>query len=132
MKRTLLLSIAVIVVVVAIIVAANWRVVSMLAIPPHEGALAESWETSNQLFRVRVDRHYEENGGFVPGPYYVFRAAPTRSDAWHDFMTFRHDDPVPIPHDRLRFVNDRIAFGFMGWVYALTTDSDATLSLWPS
>jgi len=132
MKRTLLLSIAVIVVVVAIIVAANWRVVSMLAIPPHEGALAESWETSNQLFRVRVDRHYEENGGFVPGAYYVFRSAPTGSDAWHDFMTFRHDDPVPIPNDQVRFVNDRIGFVFMGWMYAVTTDSGATWSVWDS
>jgi len=68
----------------------------MLASHLQVGALAESWETSNQLFRVRVDRHYEENGGFVPGAYYVFRSAPTGSDAWHDFMMFRHDDPVPI------------------------------------
>lgn len=132
MKWPLLNSIAVIVVVVAIIVAANWRVVSMLALPPRMGALAESWETSNQLFRVRVDRHYEENGGFVPGAYYVFRSASIGSDDWHDFITFRHDDPVPIPHDQLHFVNDRIGFVFMGWMYAETTDSGTTWSVWDS
>ncbi len=47
-------------------------------------------------------------------------------------MTFRHDDPVPIPHDQVRFVNDRIGFVFMGWMYAVTTDSGASWSVWDS
>jgi hypothetical protein len=55
---------------------------------------------------------------------------PTGSDAWRDITTFRHDDAVPIPRDQIRFVNNRVAFVFMGWIYAVTTDGGATWSVW--
>jgi hypothetical protein len=96
------------------------------------GDTVESFETSNKTFRLRVDRHAEV-GGFMAvlnGAYYVFRSAPVGSDNWHDIMTFRHDDPNPIPRDQVRFVNERVGFVFMGWMYAVSTDGGATWFVW--
>ena len=101
---------------------------------PRMGDTVESFETSNQTFKLRVDRHAEV-GGFMAvlnGAYYVFRSAPVGSDTWHDIMTFRHDDPNPIPRDQVRFVNERVGFVFMGWMYAVTTDTGATWTVWDS
>ena len=64
MKRALLIAIGAFVAVVAVVVAANWMFLSR----PYMGKVIESWETSNQAFRVRVDQHSEENS-FVPGAY---------------------------------------------------------------
>src|SRR5262245_51653458 len=96
---------------------------------PHAGAIAETWETSTGALRIRIDRHNEENS-FLPGAYYVFRSAPVGSEAWRDIISFRHDDRVPIPRDQVRLVNDQVAFVFMGWIYAVTTDDGATWSVW--
>lgn len=96
------------------------------------GDTVESFETSNHTFKLRVDRHAEV-GGFMPalgGAYYVFRSAPAGSDSWRDFMRFRHDDPNPIPRDQVRFLNERVAFAFIGWMYAVTTDGGVTWSVW--
>lgn len=101
---------------------------------PHIGDTVESFETWNHSFKLRVDRHAEV-GTFMPvvaGAYYVFRSAPVGSGAWHDIMTFRHDDPNPIPRDQVRFLNERVGFVFMGWMYAVTTDAGATWSVWDS
>jgi len=96
------------------------------------GDVTESFETSNHTFKLRVERHAEV-GGFMAvlnGAYYVFRAASVGSDNWHDIMTFRHDDPNPIPRDQVRFVNERVGFVFMGWLYAASTDGGATWTVW--
>lgn len=45
-------------------------------------------------------------------------------------MTFRHDDPVAIPRDQIRFLSDQVAYAFMGWMYAVTTDRGRTWSVW--
>jgi hypothetical protein len=94
------------------------------------GAIAETWETSNGSFKIRVDRRYEENGGFVAGAYYVFRSLPTGSDGWRDILTFRHDDPNPIPRKQVRFLNNQVGFVFFGWMYAVTTDGGANWAVW--
>ena len=96
------------------------------------GDVTDSFETSNHSFKLRVDQRAEV-GGFMAalnGAYYVFRWAPVGSDNWHDIMTFRHDDPIPIPRDQVRFVNERVGFVFMGWMYAVSTDGGVTWSVW--
>jgi hypothetical protein len=128
-KKTIFIISGVLVVIIGIIVVLNWGLVSMLVIGPYQGPVIESWETSGPTLQVRVDAHSEQNT-FVPGAYYVFRSAPKDSNAWHDVMTFRHDDPVAIPRDSVRFVDDRTAFVFMGWMYAVTTDGGANWSVW--
>jgi hypothetical protein len=129
MKRKFLIVIVVLTAVVGLFVAVNRHVISMLVFGPYMGRVIESWETSNQTFKVRVDSHAEENT-FVGGAYYVFRSAPSGSDAWREIMTFRHDDPNPIPRDQVHFVNDRVGYVFMGWMYAVTTDSGASWTVW--
>ena len=129
MKRNSLIIIAEMVAIIGFIVATNWGIISMLVVGPYMGNVTESWETSNQTFKLRVDRCAEENS-FVPGAYYVFQSAPSNSDAWREIMTFRHDDPVPIPREQVRFVNDRVGYAFMGWMSAVTTDGGASWSVW--
>ncbi len=90
----------------------------------------ETWEATNKNFKVNVTAYAEENGGFVAGAYYVFRSAVAGSDDWSEIMTFRHDDPVAIPREQVRFVNDEIGYVFMGWMYAVTTDGGSTWSVW--
>jgi len=123
------IAMAVLLLIGGVLVAATWQT-ALLLLPPRMGAIAETWETANGSFKIRVDRHFEENGGLDAGAYYVFSSAPVGSDAWRAIMTFRHDDPVPIPHEQIRFLNDRIAFVFIGWTYAVTADGGATWSVW--
>lgn len=99
--------------------------------PPRPGKEAiETWETKNPTFRIRVTAYPEENGGFVPGAYYVFQSSPARSNDWKEIMTFRRDDAVKIPREQIVFVNDNIGYIFMGWMYAITTDAGTTWSVW--
>lgn len=95
------------------------------------GKLIEEWETANTTFRVRVTT-YEEKALIHPGAYYVFQSAPIGSENWQEIMTLKFDDPVPIPRDQVRFVDDRIGYIFMGEAYAVTTDSGRVWALWNS
>jgi hypothetical protein len=94
------------------------------------GKQLEFMETTNGSFHVRVSLHEEENGGFVPGAYYVFSSARSGASAIHEVMTFRRDDRVPIPMSQIEFVNDQIGFVYMGWMYAVSTDGGDTWSVW--
>jgi hypothetical protein len=90
----------------------------------------ERWATSNRTFSVRVTAYAEDNGGFVAGAYYVFESAAVGSSDWREIMEFRHDDPVPIPRNQVRFVTDQIGYLFMVYKYAVTTDGGRTWSVW--
>ena len=121
MKRKVLIAICSLAAVVGLIFAINWPVVSMLVYGPYMGPVNESWDTSNNVFRIRVERHAKVNT-FVGGAYYVFQSAPPGSDSWQKILAFRHDDPNPIPRDQVRFVNAQVAFVFTRWMYAVTKD----------
>jgi hypothetical protein len=98
---------------------------------PQQGAkIIESCELDNKSFRVSVVAYAEENGGFVPGAYYVFRSSRLRSDTWREIMTVRHDDPDPIPRDQIRFLNEQIGYVFMVYKYAVTTDAGENWFVW--
>jgi len=93
------------------------------------GAVLEKWQTENKAFKVRVIS-YAEKGANVNGAYYVFESTAGSSNAWREIVTFRHDDQPKIPADQVRFVNDQIGYLFMGWTYAVTTDSGVSWSVW--
>jgi hypothetical protein len=98
-----------------------------LRLSPYKAEVVDTWQTTNAPFRIRVEKHIER-GGFMPalgGAYYEFQSAPVNSDNWHEIMTFRHDDSVEIPTDAVRFANERVAYVFMGWMYAVTNDAGA-------
>lgn len=60
----------------------------------------------------------------------MFQAAPEGSKDWREIMSLRQDDPVPIPRNQIRFVNDQIGYIFMVYNYAITTDGGATWFVW--
>jgi hypothetical protein len=93
------------------------------------GRVLETWETANSLFRIRVTA-YADTSQFLAGGRYVFQSAPVGSDDWQEIMTLRFDDPVPIPREQVRFVDDHIGYAFMGAAYAVTIDSGHTWTLW--
>jgi len=93
------------------------------------GKLYEKWEVSNQRFRVRVQA-FEENSQWLTGGYILFESSPVAKEDWHKIMEFRHDDPVPIPRQNIRFIGDDVGYVFLGWKYAVTTDAGRTWTEW--
>jgi|CXWL01.1.fsa_nt_gi hypothetical protein len=94
------------------------------------GNVVERWETTNGVFKIRVDQRAEDLWFFgLPGAYYVFQSSRDGSQ-WREIMTVRHDDPIPIPRENVRIVNDHVAYMFMGWTYAVTTDAGTNWSVW--
>jgi hypothetical protein len=87
-------------------------------------------EIPGPAFTIRISAFPENNGGFVPGAYYRFEARPSDSKGWVTAMEFRHDDPVPIPKQNIKFLTSEIAFVFMGWRYSVTTDGGKNWHLW--
>ena len=96
---------------------------------PELGRVYETWETSNDQFKVRVTA-FEEHSQFLGGGYFLFESSPSGTDRWREVMGFRHDDPIEIPHDHIHFVNDRVGYIFLGWKSAVTNDAGQTWSIW--
>jgi hypothetical protein len=101
-----------------------------LFLSPRPGKLVDTWVTANNMFRIRVNKHAEEHGGFVAGAYFVFQAAPKDQENWVEIMMSRHDDPIDIPRQQVRFVSDQVGYVFMGYKIAVTTDGGITWSVW--
>lgn len=90
----------------------------------------ETWETANGTFMMRVTARPEKALVGIPGANYVFESAAVGSDDWREIMTFRHDDQVDLPRDQIRFVDERVGYVFMGWMFAVTTDGGRNWSVW--
>jgi hypothetical protein len=92
--------------------------------------IGETWETTNNAIKIRVTA-YNQKGVEPQGTYYTFESVKKELvlDA-REIMTFRHADQVLIPRAQVRFVNDQVAYVFMGWLYAVTTDSGYSWSVW--
>ena len=102
-----------------------------LLLSPKRGEVIEKWQTTNDTFRIRVTAYNEKNSfPALGGAYYIFESAPLASDTWTEIMSFRHDDPVAIPREQVRFVNPQVGYLFMGWMYAVTTDGGSTWCVW--
>ena len=99
----------------------------------HQHPAAHPYETIDvpgPAFTIRLSAFHEENGGFVPGAYYRFESLPRDGKASVQAMEFRHDDDVPLPSQNVRFVTADVAYLFMGWKYAVTTDRGKSWSVW--
>ena len=97
---------------------------------PSPGAVLGQWKNGNGIFDVRITAYREKNGGFVRGAYYEFASTASGQTDWHKIMVFRHDDPIPIPRNQTVFLSSKVAYVFMGWMYAVTTDGGHTWSAW--
>jgi len=85
---------------------------------------------SGPEFTIKVSTFPEKSGGFVPGVYYRFESLSGTTGRSVSVMQFRHDDDVPIPRENIRFLGPKIAFLFMGWKYAVTTDGGTQWHVW--
>ena len=95
------------------------------------GRIIETWETGNGVFKVRVTAYEERNIFPSPsGAHYMYESTAIGSENWRQFMTFRHDDPIPIPREQIRFASSQVGYVFVGWMYAVTTDSGSNWSVW--
>src|SRR5437588_12301770 len=100
-------------------------------LPRRGDHVLQSWETSNNVIRIRI-RQYDERAFLgLPGYYYSFEA-PDKDhlDQWREIATVRTDDNVGIPREQVRFVNARTAYFFMGQTYAVTLDGGNVWSIW--
>ena len=94
-----------------------------------QGAEVSRWENSNSAIHVRIIERAEV-GNFLNGVYYVFESRSPADNDWHHVMTFRHDDQVGIPRESVMVKNGSLAYVAMGWMFAVTTDSGRTWSVW--
>lgn len=85
------------------------------------GAVLEQWETTNGAFKIRIRRR-PELMNFLPRYYYDFESQVGGENRWRSITTLLLDDPVPVPRNQVRFVNDDIGYLFMSSVYAVSID----------
>ena len=83
------------------------------------GAVIDRWEVSNAKFKLRVTA-YREKAIMTPGAFYVFQSGLKDADEWREILTVLTDEPIPIPRENIRFVDDQIAYFFMRNYYAVT------------
>lgn len=98
--------------------------------PSRLGELTDRWELAGNTFKIRVSRYSERGFRLVGGAYYVFESAAAGSESSTEIMRVRHDDPVEIPREQVRFVNYQVGYVFMRYKYAVTTDGGVTWSVW--
>ena len=103
---------------------------SNLSSEPQVGEMVDSWVTENSAFRIRINKHTEKNGGFVAGAYFIFQSASKEKEDWKEIMTIRHDDPIAIPRQQVRFLNEQTGYVFMGLKFATTMDEGKTWFVW--
>src|SRR6185503_19526535 len=91
--------------------------------------ITETWAPSHGEMRVRIVA-YELNGPEPRGMYYTLQSAVKDPEYWDSVITCRQDERVPIPEAQLRFVSDRVAYFFMGYVLAITADGGREWATW--
>lgn len=89
----------------------------------------QTFQTGNEVFKVRV-LSYEERCSLVSGAYYEFQTGRVGDTAWRTFLTFRDDDPREVQPEQIRFVSRGVAYAYVGWLYAVTTDAGESWSTW--
>src|SRR6266550_5739499 len=97
---------------------------------PQLGNVIETWETGNAKFKIRVTQYGEKHPILLPRYFFVFESAPTKSNDWQGVMTDQTDNSIPIPKDKVRFVNDKMAYVFLKSVFATTVDGGHTWMVW--
>lgn len=97
---------------------------------PRIGQAFATWTDDPGTFPIRVTAYRETGSGPVPGAYYKFESGNAAETQWQEIATFRHDDPVPIPREQVRRMNESVAYLFMGWMYAVTTDGGKSWTVW--
>lgn len=99
--------------------------------PGERGKIYETWETTNNNFKVKITAYYEV-GIYMPGAFFVCESASVSSNEWREFKAFRGDDPVPISYlnERFRFINDQTAYLYTADDFSVTLNGGRNWSVW--
>ncbi|MEW6130396.1 MAG: hypothetical protein AB1757_25405 [Acidobacteriota bacterium] len=90
----------------------------------------EIWETENTPFKISVTV-FERDDLEPPQVYYNFEAIDKKFfSGANRVITFISPNKVEIPKNQIRFVNDKVGYFYMGWLYAVTLDAGTTWSAW--
>jgi hypothetical protein len=98
-------------------------------LPGDRGGIYETWETDNKAFKVKITAYYEV-GIFMPGAFFVLESAPSGSEEWRHFLTYRADDAVKIPQQRFKFVNEQTAYFYGSDDFLVTVNGGREWSVW--
>ena len=99
--------------------------------PRRGDQVLQTWETSNESFKLRIRQFNEKVFLGLPGYYYAFEATDqNRPDQWREVASIRTDDDVGMPREQVRFVNPSVAYFFMGQIYVVTVDGGHTWYVW--
>lgn len=94
------------------------------------GKAFDEFEVAGATFRVRVSAYRDSAPFALPGATYVFRSAPLNSENWQEILTYKADEPVPINDAHIRFVQNHIAYAYLGNYYLVTIDSGNKWFVW--
>jgi hypothetical protein len=98
---------------------------------PKKGELFESFVFEGSNLNIRVEaRHQKGFLLYAPGAYYDYEAKSKDSDVWKPIFTFLFDDPIDIPKDKIKEINEKVSCVFIGWMYSVTTDAGKTWYTW--
>lgn len=99
--------------------------------PGDRGEIYDTWETTNDTFKVRMKAYYEV-GIYMPGAFYTCESAPVGSNEWREFKAFRGDDAVPLNrlNQRFRFVDSKIAYFYTADDFLVTLNGGRDWSVW--
>lgn len=114
---------------VVVLACAGFKIAMMFRPLGDRGAVYETIETANNTFKVRMSARYEENV-YMPGAYLIYESAPINSDSWREFLSYRTDDAVSIQRERFRFLNEKTAYVFLSYDFAITLDGGRTWKIW--
>jgi hypothetical protein len=91
--------------------------------------MMETWESGDRRWNLRIIVYELENAE-PKGTYYTLQQSIVDPTYWDSVITWRQDERVDLPRQHLRIINDRVAYFFMGQVYAVTADGGHSWSLW--
>ena len=97
---------------------------------PQRGNLIETWETANKTFKIRVTEYDERNPVVLPKYSFVFESAVNDSNHWREVMIDQTDNSIPIPKEKVQFLNDKTAYVFLKSAFAATVDGGDTWTVW--
>lgn len=93
--------------------------------------VVECWETRNSKFKIQVTSIRDDDiFPFLAGASYFFKSISLETGERKEFMILHHDNVIPINKSNIKFVNENVAYVFMEWKYAVTTDGGKTWNIW--
>ena len=98
---------------------------------PRRGKAFDQWDSTSRPFTIRIIAYEEEGRSFSASrPYYIFQSNALGPEDWREIMTIQDESRPEIPKEQVRFVNEQIAYVFMGTKCAVTTDGGRTWFVW--